>query len=624
MAAPSTTKWGSIVGSYGRIGVNVSLSSTSTTTTATVQIWFWSKYSVSDTANTLYFDNLSSSGSASTSRGTVSVSTSVDSGSGWSTSNQQLLKTYTYEYTRGTSASTRYLYAKFINVDRVGGTMYSSTTFSVPKLATYTVSYNANGGSGAPSSQTKYYGKSLKLSTTKPTRTGYTFQGWATSSSGSVAYASGATYTANSSVTLYAKWKAITYTVSYNANGGSGAPSSQTKTYGVNLTLSSTKPTRANYTFKGWGTSKSATTVSYTAGATYSKNAAVTLYAIWQLAYKKPRITNLSVIRSNSSGTASDSGTYAKVSFNWACDKTISSILIEWESETGGSGSKSVTATGTSGSVSQVIGNNTISTDANYTIKITVTDASGYTSAVVTISGTSFTMDLLSGGKGIAFGKPAELTNVLDVGFKTRFTGGLLYVVLEPETNLNNIRTPGFYVGANVSTNNYTNCPITSGTFTLEVISSGESGQVLQRLTKCHKTETDVYERFYYSSAWGSWTGGWIYPTLTSNFSMYGTSTADNQVRYRKNGQTVEVRGIVTPSSDIAYSTNVIPIFTLAEGYRPSSPIYIMCQGSGNCVWFLRVTSGGEVGFSRYRNGSTNTTATAGTWLPFQVTFFNN
>lgn len=155
----------------------------------------------------------------------------VDSGSGWSTSNQQKLGSYSYTYTRGTSAVTRYLRAKLTDVDRVGGTMRAAAAVTIPKLASYIVSYNANGGSGAPSSQTKWYGKSLTLSTIKPTRTGYTFQGWATSASGSVAYSSGGSYTTNAAVTLHAVWKVITYTVSYNANGGSGAPSNQTKTY---------------------------------------------------------------------------------------------------------------------------------------------------------------------------------------------------------------------------------------------------------------------------------------------------------------------------------------------------------------------------------------------------------
>lgn len=288
MAAPSGIVWGSIVGGYGRIGIYVKLTNTSTQTTRHTEIWFWSKYSVDDDINTLYYNDNASS--ATTSVGSVSINTTVASGSGWSTSNQVKLKEYDYTFNRGTSSSKRYVAAKLATIERVGGTMSVSTSYTIPALASYTVKYNANGGSGAPSSQTKYYGKSLTLSKTKPTRTGYTFKGWATSASGSVAYASGASYTANASVTLYAIWQANTYSIKYNANGGSGAPSSQTKTYGVTLTLSSTKPTRASvnddgvtttYTFKGWATSSTATTASYTAGAKYTANASVTLYAVW-------------------------------------------------------------------------------------------------------------------------------------------------------------------------------------------------------------------------------------------------------------------------------------------------------------------------------------------------------
>lgn len=187
-----------------------------------------------------------------------------------------------------------------------GGTKSASGSISVAKKTSYTISYNANGGSGAPSAQTKWYGTALTLSSAKPTRSGYAFQGWATSSSGSVAYAAGASYTANASVTLYAVWKSNSFTVKYNANGGTGAPASQTKTYGVNLTLSSTKPTRAGYAFQGWGTSASATTAVYASGGTYKQNASVTLYAVWKSTYTKPKITNVSIYRSDVSGASSD------------------------------------------------------------------------------------------------------------------------------------------------------------------------------------------------------------------------------------------------------------------------------------------------------------------------------
>ena len=157
------------------------------------------------------------------------------------------------------------------------------TLYAVWKTNDYTVSYDANGGTGAPAAQTKTHGTALTLSSTKPTRTGYTFLGWAASKTATSAqYQPGGSYTANAAVTLYAVWKTNDYTVSYDANGGTGAPAAQTKTHGTALTLSSTKPTRTGYTFLGWAASKTATSAQYQPGGSYTANAAVTLYAVWK------------------------------------------------------------------------------------------------------------------------------------------------------------------------------------------------------------------------------------------------------------------------------------------------------------------------------------------------------
>ena len=281
MAAPSGIVWGSIVGDYGRIGIYTSLSNTETVTTVNVQLWFWSKYSVIDSTNSTYYDVLSSPGTPTTFYPKQDIVTPVSTGGAWPTTNQVLLKTFTHSYTRGTGAVTKYAAALLVNVDRVGGTMSVSAPFTIPALTSYKISYNANGGSGAPSAQTKYYGKTLTLSSTKPTREGYTFQGWAITSGGSVIYQAGGSYSANAAITLHAVWKANTYTVTYNANGGTGAPGAQTKTHGATLKLSSTQPTRTGYDFKGWGVSASSTTVSYAAGANYTGNAAMLFLNGW-------------------------------------------------------------------------------------------------------------------------------------------------------------------------------------------------------------------------------------------------------------------------------------------------------------------------------------------------------
>ena len=471
MAAPSGTVWGSTVGSYGRIGIYVTTSNTNAETTVTVQVWFWSKYSVSDNkGNSLYLDCLAASGSATTNYGGTNIQTTVATGSGWSTSNQVLLTgtSYTYKYARGKSEATRYIYAKLTNVDRVGGTMYANTTVSIPALPFYTVTYNANGGSNAPSNQTKWYGESLTLSGTKPTRTGYSFQGWATSASATTAaYAAGASYTANAATTLYAVWKANTYTVSYNANGGTGAPGNQTKTYGVDLTLSSAKPTRTNYSFKGWATSASATTAAYAAGSKYTTNTAVTLYAVWELSYVKPRISDFSVDRCLQDGTASDDGTYARVRFKWACDQTISSITVHWEDSAGTEGSKTVSASSTSGSVNEVVGGS-LDTEKAYAFDITVRDAVDASYARTTLTSRNFTIDCLAGGNGIAFGKAAERPGFAEFGFNAVFNGsvegnvfglGVLPQIGENE-DFNTYLTPGVYgIGAHATAGTIANNP---------------------------------------------------------------------------------------------------------------------------------------------------------------------
>lgn len=500
MAAPSGTTWGSTVGGYGCIGIYAGVSSSATTTTVSIQVWFWSKYSVSDTSNSYYFN----AGSSATSLiGSRSIKTTVASGSGWSTSNQVLLGSSTFSYARGTSNQTKSFAAKLSGVDRVGGTMYCTKSISVPAKAYYKITYNANGGTGAPGAQTKWYGTTLKLSSTKPSRTGYTFQGWSiTGANGAVYYNAGATCQRNENLTLYAVWKANTYKVSYDANGGTGAPSAQTKTHGVNLTLSSTKPTRTNYNFLGWGTSAASTTVSYAAGATYTGNAAITLYAIWELAYIAPRIADYTVDRCDSAGELSEEGTYAIVKFKWTTDKTVTGIKIEYKAENDTAwATVSETGTGTSGTVSKVIGSS-LSTEYDYNIKVTVSDSLGNSSETKNIASMIYAIDFLRGGKGVAMGRPATLENTVDIGFKTRFTGGIDSIDIEEGDDLNSITTPGYYVcRANATAATLLNSP-TVKAFSLEVY---RHAGIHQRLTIYLSYDVHTYVRNYYGNVWGGW-----------------------------------------------------------------------------------------------------------------------
>lgn len=374
----------------------------------------------------------------------------------------------------GNGSATKTVTVTFKNFNTDNGDSASknvSFSVTVPAWTSYTIKYNANGGSGAPSSQTKWKNQTLTLSSTKPTRTGYSFLGWSTSSTAtSATYSAGGSYTANAAATLYAVWKANTYTVSYNANGGTGAPSNQTKTYGVALTLSSTKPTRTNYNFKGWGTSASATTVAYASGSSYTNNAAITLYAIWEVAYIKPRISNLSIVRCDSTGTANDEGQNGLVTFEWECDLSVSSIVIKWKLPSASTWtSTSVSASGTNGTINHVVGSNTLSSESSYDIHITVSDSSGSSYATGTLTSMKFVVDVLAGGKGIAFGKTAELEDTAEFEFDAKFNNPVYGKALGMDrlpaipanSDFNNYIEPGCYaVQSNSIATACTNIPV--------------------------------------------------------------------------------------------------------------------------------------------------------------------
>ncbi len=159
-----------------------------------------------------------------------------------------------------TPTKTGYTFAGWSN-----GTSVVTPATTMPAAATtYTATWTANEygitykdkdnaafsgvhGSGYPTTHT--YGTQTTL--VNPTKTGYTFDGWYTTSncSGSAVTTLGATaYT--SAITLYAKWTINQYTITFNSNGGS-AVASITADYGASV-IAPANPTKTGYDFTGW------------------------------------------------------------------------------------------------------------------------------------------------------------------------------------------------------------------------------------------------------------------------------------------------------------------------------------------------------------------------------------
>ena len=134
----------------------------------------------------------------------------------------------------------------------------------------------ANGGSVNKSGFTVCNGLAVGTLPT-PTRTGYTFTGWYTATTGGTKVYS--TTKLSKSTTLYAQWKKTTYNITLNANGGSVGTTKLVVEYGKTLGTMPT-PTRTGYTFTGWYTAATGGTKVY---STTKPTKSMTLYAQWKI-----------------------------------------------------------------------------------------------------------------------------------------------------------------------------------------------------------------------------------------------------------------------------------------------------------------------------------------------------
>ena len=157
----------------------------------------------------------------------------------------------------------------------------------------YKINFNGNGStSGSMSTLTCIYNQSCTLTANAFTRTGYTFAGWAESSSGAVKYTNGQSVTnlaISGTVNLYAVWKVKTLKITFNCNGGAGG-NTQTFTYGVAGQTFNHKCSRTGYTGAKWYWESTGVTGGYEWNSgvaagwidSYSSgNTSRTLYAKW-------------------------------------------------------------------------------------------------------------------------------------------------------------------------------------------------------------------------------------------------------------------------------------------------------------------------------------------------------
>jgi len=154
--------------------------------------------------------------------------------------------------------------------------------YAVWNVNTYTLSFDANGGSVSTTSKNVAYNATYGTLPT-PTRTGYTFDGWYTSASGGTKKTSSSTYTTAGNSTLYAHWTANMYKVTLNTNKGDDILQIINVTYGLTYgtELNLYEPTRTGHFFNGWWTNSDGG-IEITADTIVTDASNHTLYAHWE------------------------------------------------------------------------------------------------------------------------------------------------------------------------------------------------------------------------------------------------------------------------------------------------------------------------------------------------------
>lgn len=212
------------------------------------------------------------------------------------------------------------------------------------------------------------------------------------------------------------------HTVSFNANGGSGAPGNVTKWWGESLTIPNTRPTRANYTFLGWSKSSNGS-VQYQPGQSYvgTSDSNYTLYAIWKIQALPPTIDSYTAYRCDANGNAQSDGTYVRHTAKWHVDAAhdtsnqCTSLTFGYNLNDG-NGWKDygtvVASSGTSGT--SIITPGGYLASNTYGVRCTLKDKYATVQQTATIGPATYIFDFSGDGNGIGVGQaaPSVGTNV--------------------------------------------------------------------------------------------------------------------------------------------------------------------------------------------------------------------
>ena len=145
----------------------------------------------------------------------------------------------------------------------------------------YIITYKLNGGTNAPENPASYNVETETITLKDPVKTGYTFEGWYKAEDFTGGAVTKITQGSTGDITLYAKWEPVSYTITYELEGGTNAPENPAGYNVETETITLEAPTKDKYDFKGWY--KDAEFTTQVTEIPQGSTGDITLYAKWEL-----------------------------------------------------------------------------------------------------------------------------------------------------------------------------------------------------------------------------------------------------------------------------------------------------------------------------------------------------
>lgn len=277
-----------------------------------------------------------------------------------------------------------------------------------------------------------------------------------------------------------------------------------------NTTANGTKYTSANFTTAAVTTAGTNTiTAIVTDKRERSNDDDPAKETVTVLDYSAPYISLLKVKRCNADGAENDKGEYAKVTFSASVTPlnniNSAAYVLAYKKATD-TDYTTIAYDQLSGQYEVTEYEEIFAAESGSTYQVTLTVKDDLTSSTkpTTVSTASTPLHWPASGRGLGIGKIAEVEDGLDVGYVIKPNEGFINILLEENTDFNEVVTPNIYVSYDKVASTYKNCPISSGTFKLEVTSGGAEGQVHQTVTYTNKTDFAIYHRQKHSGSWAT------------------------------------------------------------------------------------------------------------------------